>query len=367
METERTEASPLIDHFSSIDAARGIAAICVVIFHYHQFYLPENGGPTAFTETRDFPYGSVLWPIFELGEEAIRLFWVISGFVFAHVYWHRETTVRQFAVARFARLYLLHFVTLLTVAGLQILSFQMAGHWQIFGNNDLKQFALQILLVDHSLNFSNGTSFNGPIWSVSAEMFAYAVFFFTLPLTKRSPLGVSMMIAVTSFLILIVRPENMIIGRWAFICAVFFFAGAATYAVYRILRGQPKKVFAATIVLAISALVGATLGSLSTLILLSCCAIILGLSAFEKPANRPGGVFGFLGDISYSIYLVHVPIQIIVLIVADLAFNGDRTFAQSHFTLPAFLAVSIGVAYATNLYFEKPAGRWLRFRLGKVN
>ncbi len=109
-------------YFVWVDALRGLAALSVVVFHYHHFYLRDAAGRPDIPETGTFPYAAILDAAYRHGGLAVEHFWVISGFVFAHVYLGRPTTMRAFWVARFARLYPLHLVTLLAVAALQAVS-----------------------------------------------------------------------------------------------------------------------------------------------------------------------------------------------------------------------------------------------------
>ncbi|WP_296420192.1 acyltransferase family protein [Pseudooctadecabacter sp.] len=353
-------------HFGCIDAMRGIAALFVTIYHATRFFVEDATTYVVPVTVYDMPYGSWLWPAYLYGEDAVRLFWVISGFVFAHVYWTRPTNAREFAVARFARLYPLHFVTLILVAGMQMISLQTQGYWQITGNNDLKHFVLHLFMLDTSLNLSDGVSFNAPIWSVSAELFIYVVFFFTLSLTKRNPLGGSLLLAALSYILLVQAPDGFIIGHWVFACGVFFFAGGACYAVFRALNGDAR-LWGVIGCLAIGAGVAAGAGHHDAVLLAGCCAIVMALAAAERHLPRRSATLQFLGDISYSLYLVHMPLQIAAVLVIDLWLGGGRAFAQSYLTLPVFLAVSIWVAYLVHQHFERPVGAWLRLRLMKAD
>ncbi len=357
------QSKDAVTHFGCIDAMRGVAAICVAIFHYTRFYMPRADVPVIPVQLADVPYSTLLWPIYAHGEDAVRLFWVISGFVFAHVYWQRNTPAREFAVARFARLYPLHFVTLIFVAVLQFISMKTSGHWQIVENNDLRHFVLQLFLMDSSLSLSNGNSFNAPIWSVSAEVFVYVLFFATLPLTKRSPMAASVLLAAACFMVLNIRPAGFIISNLVFTCGVFFFAGSTCYAIYRSLQASAPKLIAVIAVFGAVACVGAVTSNTNLLLLALTCAIVLALATLERVARGGGAVLRFLGDISYSLYLVHIPLQILVLVIADIAFGATRGFAASPVTLPIYLAGSIWVAYLANVHLEKPVGAWLRQRL----
>jgi peptidoglycan/LPS O-acetylase OafA/YrhL len=67
----------------------------------------------------------------------------------------------------------------------------------------------------------------------------------------------------------------------------------------------------------------------------------------------------FLGDLTYSSYLVHFPIQLILVQLVDMAGWG-RTIFLSRLTFVLYLLLialaSLGLYHA----FERPAQNWLR-------
>jgi peptidoglycan/LPS O-acetylase OafA/YrhL len=88
-----------------LDGLRGIAAIAVMEFHFAIFFLPQ---------ARLFD----IFPGLDRAYLAVDLFFLISGFVMAHVYGQRlALDLRghwlKFGIARFARLYPLFAVTTL--------------------------------------------------------------------------------------------------------------------------------------------------------------------------------------------------------------------------------------------------------------
>jgi len=344
-------------HFTLIDGLRGVAALAVVIFHYHHFYLADFADRPNMPSFYAQPLGNWLWPVYIYGHHAVELFWVISGFVFAHVYLNRATTLRDFSVARFARLYPLHLVTLLFVAALQIISLNWAGHWQVYGNNDLRHFILQLGFASNWSWYNQGLSFNGPIWSVSLEILAYALFFLALPLLKRFGLGWAVILCASAAGLSLT--ELPFLRPMVFACASYFFLGTALYCLMR--RAGPK---AWGVVLAAACATGAAAlwGTEALLIAAVSSCLILTFALCEGRINL-GPWVQRLGDMSYSIYLVHVPLQMAVLLIADTAFGGSRAFADHPLTLPVYLVAVVVVADMAYRRFEKPVGRHLRNRL----
>jgi peptidoglycan/LPS O-acetylase OafA/YrhL len=117
-------------------------------------------------------YHPLRW-LFDYGHMAVQYFWAVSGFVFAHVYFADSTAMRRFWLARVARLWPL--LTLVIVAGLQAAYTHINGTAFIYHEQDWKHFLLSIPLA-HYWGWQHNQSFNGPSWSLSTEILAYAAF-----------------------------------------------------------------------------------------------------------------------------------------------------------------------------------------------
>ena len=185
--------------YFSVDILRGLAALSILVFHYHFFFRrgPELSLPIE--GLRANPAIDFFWPIFQKGWLAVMLFWTISGFVFMHVYAgrHLKTTIGEFTSNRIARLYPLHIATLLLVAALQAFSMDVFGNYTIYQTNDLFHFVLNIFMASE-WGLQEGRSFNGPFWSVSVEILIYAAFFIFI---KNFPTSLfSLCLAVIGFL-----------------------------------------------------------------------------------------------------------------------------------------------------------------------
>lgn len=164
----------------NIDLLRGIAAISILFWHYQHFYYPRAGvSPIARGEV-----SRAAQPLFDWfswfylhGALAVHFFWILSGFIFFHVYAPRQDIgLRDFLVNRLSRLYPLHFLTLCLVALLQWVSWSSFGNFQIYPANDAWHFVLNLFMASH-WGFQKGYSFNAPIWSISVEMLTYGMFF----------------------------------------------------------------------------------------------------------------------------------------------------------------------------------------------
>lgn len=345
-----------------VDALRGVAALSIVVFHYHHFYLADAFDRPSIPPVSEFPYASVIGFLYSsFSANAVELFWLISGFVFSHVYLYRSTPAWQFGVARFARLYPVHFATLIYVAALQVFSINMLGHWQIYGNNDVRHFTLQLFMSSNWTNLSRGLSYNGPIWSVSLEIFVYAIFFVCLPALRRHKLFASLALLIFSWAMAYYNFADIpALNRQVFECAGYFFLGVFLY------RASPGHSGLNSIIVTIMGLIVLILGlffGLEDLAVSGLSASIVAVAArLDYIFPTAGFSLSVLGNISYSIYLVHVPIQMTALVIADLFFDGDRDFASSYFTLPVYLGASIALALVVHRKYEQPMGFLIRKR-----
>ena len=152
---------------ASLDGLRGIAAVGVMIFHFDHFFLPQ----AALTSMLPF-----MRPILNRAYLGVDLFFLMSGFVMAHIYGQKLSSNwrahwRDFAIMRFARIYPLFVLTTLVVVVTHALA-HIPLSWISFSSRSL---ALQPLLLQVWV----ALSWNYPSWSISTEAAAYAYFVFS--------------------------------------------------------------------------------------------------------------------------------------------------------------------------------------------
>ena len=152
---------------ASLDGLRGMAAVGVMIFHFNYFFLPQAALTSALPLMR---------PILDHRYLGVDLFFLMSGFVMAHVYGQKLASDwrahwRDFGIMRFARIYPLFALTTLVMVITHALTHRSLL-WISFSGRSL---ALQPLL----LQVWGGLSWNYASWSISTETAAYVFFVFS--------------------------------------------------------------------------------------------------------------------------------------------------------------------------------------------
>ncbi len=357
--TSPRDAGPkLAVHFTLIDALRGAAAIAVLFYHYMHFFMTGTDHTRQLAYLQREPAQPWLTLLYEYGFYAVQVFWIISGFVFAVVYLGRAASTREFVVNRFARLYPLHLLTLLVVAGLQVAALQRFGHTLFYDNYDWPHFVLQLGFASDWVNWSDH-SFNGPIWSVSVEVLIYAVFWSLRPVLER--VGWPGLTAIILLCLL-----GNVLGAWTRVpmCGFYFFQGVAVARLHAQLGERPaRRIFAALVLAAFGGIGLAWGGALPREALgipgLAAAAVLLlaGAEQAAPPLLRRAGQW--LGDNTYGLYLWHVPVQM-AAVLAIIPFGDPAVLAQSGWFLTVFVLGTLALARASFVLFERPMREWIR-------
>jgi len=162
----------------TLDALRGVAALAVVVYHWPHFFVIRYALNETFQRAQ--PLYSVFSVVYEHGALAVDLFFSLSGFIFFWLYartiGEQRISARDFFVLRFSRLYPLHLCALLLVLLGQCAYATAHQYFFVYRYNDFWHFILNLFFIS-SIGWERGHSFNGPVWSVSVEVFLYVVFF----------------------------------------------------------------------------------------------------------------------------------------------------------------------------------------------
>lgn len=369
----------------SLDALRGLAAFSIVFWHWQHFFLSDPT-PEA-VDIKKLPLYEWFFLFYDHGWLAIDLFFCLSGFVF---YWQYSqsvaegsTTPGKFAVLRLSRLYPLHFATLLLVAIGQFFVMRAQGTFFVYQYNDTKHFLLNRLFAS-SWGIEQGYSFNGPVLSVSIEILLYVMFF---ACCRFFPVRLIPLAAISLIGFLIQAIYHVPIGRGV----GSFFLGGCVFLVYQQTISSPPRHALKITLWAACLLIGAWfvifvtavrdldislsilqppqflswpikkfVSNMPTLVLFPLT--ILTLVLIEHRVGPIGKRFSFLGDISYSSYLLHFPLQLLVVVLAT-QFSIDHAMYYSTLVMALFFFVLLLLSLASHHYFEISTQRFLRKRL----
>jgi peptidoglycan/LPS O-acetylase OafA/YrhL len=157
----------------ALTGMRALAALNIVFFHFSN---PKNFGPLA--------------PVVDTGYVSVSFFLLLSGFVLAYNYRERaergQMRAKSFWLTRFSRIYPV-FLFSLVISGLVL-----RQEWQ---SRSQGQFAAGVgltLLLAQGWSPSLCTFWNTPAWTLTTDVFFYALFPFVIrwrrPATRRRAL-----------------------------------------------------------------------------------------------------------------------------------------------------------------------------------
>jgi peptidoglycan/LPS O-acetylase OafA/YrhL len=318
-------------YLSNLTPLRGVAALMVAVFHFEMAigrFVPAR-----------------ITMFFEKSYLMVDLFFVMSGFIMLHVYGRsfggragegalrvvgqgeaglHKDSLRKFFVARFARTYPLHLFTLL----LLVLIVRYLTNW---GNPPIpleqprdilpNVFLLQSFGVCHIYNW------NIPSWSISAEWGAYLLFPLLALWINRRRTSASVLLAVfvaaAYICIMYVLPRvnplspstpvphnlNTTFDYGYLRGIAGFVIGMLIYQLYH--RESVRAVFGsdrATAVIVLLVIAGLHFAINDALVVVLFAALVYNFAVNNSALHRlcNNRVLQYLGDISYSIYLMQI-------------------------------------------------------------
>jgi peptidoglycan/LPS O-acetylase OafA/YrhL len=345
--------------YPGIELLRFLSALAVLVWHYQHYTY----GPSGFSIERDQqPFYEFVYLFYSYGVYGVQLFWCISGFVFFHVYSEnirkRNIGFSVFWIRRLARLYPLHIFTLVMVLFFQFIFNLKNGYFFVYPYNDVKHFVLNLFMASH-WGMQDGYSFNGPIWSVSIEILIY-VFFFFWAFVNRLPIRVILLAVLTLIFYFFQQTEVLE-------CLFLFFGGGV---VYRIINCE---VFSIRCFLFIFLIFtnGITLYNIvdaggiyavsteyRTIQIILLCLVLICVAAIIRVDGFKRRLFFGLGNLTYSIYLMHFPLQLgMVLLFYMIDLKLDY---HSNWLFVFYMIGTISLSMVTYKYIELPARKKIR-------
>ena len=340
----------------ALTVLRGAAATAVVLYHI------DGGVFAAIDLPRWLPFIGRLY----LG---VDLFFILSGFILAHVHgaeFERFTprAAGHFYILRLARIYPVHATMMAAYLGLFLLQ-HAAGPGLGIGLRGRAAHYTASSFVEHLLLVEPyRATWNFPAWSVSAEWFAYLWFPLLAATVLRLPAKwcAGLLAAVMAgFAVVFVASfdrslDQMGLGRVCF----EFVAGCLAY---RTSVGLPwrRLVAIATPALALAGILAAipSWSDFGWLLIIGMLIVASGHPEARAPRWLLAPPRQALGEISYSLYICQALVFATIGRAMQALLPHLRPTAQLAL-VPALLGVAIFSAAVLHRFVEQPARGWMR-------
>ncbi|WP_087955700.1 acyltransferase family protein [Bacillus cereus] len=364
------------EHFMSkrikeLDSMRGLAALTVVFGHFC-LMLPSLPNSIKFSPLR------FLWA----GGEAVIVFYVLSGFVLSMALYHSKTNYWGYLIKRFVRIYIPYYFWIIITFALFILfsPYEVAGLRDWF--YDRWQGSItKIDIINHFVLLNNffTENYNPVIWSLAQEMRISIVFPLLFLLFYKLSWKKTILFAL-SFSLISVFLNMLHIGK-----AEGFYNGYADTLHFTsmfmvgmlIFKHQEKLIYlyrnmkkfnkgfliALGVILYLYSILIYGFSRNDTTFLLKDWGVVIGVSIFiimamsnlKVKAFLNKSVFVYLGEISYSIYLCHFPIMMVL-------FKLLYTKIPIFFLLALCISMTILFSIVSYHLIEKKCINWAKQR-----
>ncbi|QWG33649.1 acyltransferase [Bacillus mycoides] len=357
-----------------LDSIRGLAALTVVFGHFC-LMLPSLPNSIKFSPLR------FLWA----GGEAVIVFYVLSGFVLSMALYHSKTNYWGYLIKRFVRIYIPYYFWIIITFALFILfsPYEVAGLRDWF--YDRWQGSITTLdIINHFVLLNNffTENYNPVIWSLAQEMRISIVFpllfllFYKLSWKKTILFALSLsLISVFLNMLHIGKAEGFYNGyadtlhfTSMFMVGMLLFKHQEKLIyLYRNMKKINKGfLIALGIILYLYSILIYGLSRNDTTFLLKDWGVVIGVSIFiimamsnlKVKAFLNKSVFVYLGEISYSIYLCHFPIMMVL-------FKLLYTKIPIFFLLTLCMTMTILFSIVSYHLIEKKCINWAKQRTTK--
>ncbi len=355
--------------FEHIELLRFFSALMVVITHYIHFFFPffkESNLKIYISplelEGQFLPFYNFLESFYRFGYVGVYFFWLISGFVLAYTYLNKDNyaiSFKKFFINRFARLYPLHFLTLLLVIIIQFFliietsSHQIIGHNIYQGENSLINFFSHLFFISGWIEDSK-FSFNFPIWSVSIEIIIYFLFFFSLRYLYKFRLLLSLV-----FFIFFLYLEKSNFNLFFDLCGKYFFSGVFIYNLSEKIKNH-NYILTLAAILFFSNFIGNIKYNL-----LFASLVLFAYFLDNRIKYAYSKFYSKLGDLTYGSYLLHIPIQLLIILMFS-KFSLDNALFTKYYFLITYILFVFFLSYISYKFYENPIRISLKKKFNKL-
>lgn len=336
-----------------LDSLRGIAVIGIAFFwHFRHFGL--TGGNVSLS-----PYYVQFSWVYQSGWNLVHLFFVISGFVSMYVYsqniLQNNISFGNFFIRRLSRLYPLHVITLVLTSVLQIARTFIGLSPFVFSTNDAYHFFVNMFLL-HGGMIEQALSFNAPSWTVSTEIVVSVIFFFIL---FKTTLRYAFFLIMLMLGLFIVKHDVDLPFFNGYMAQglISFFLGCLTFKIHEVItRANDQIKNRILFVLMLFSILGILYDKLLFVFPL-IVVLALHIGTLHKVLSLSPLVH--IGNISYSIYLLHFPVQIIM----DTLFQYFSLTPSVYSIFYFYIVFTFGLSWLSYRYIELPLKQFSSYLL----
>lgn len=321
---------PHAPRLATLDALRGVAALAVAWFHF------TNGTPGFLDDGLLKTSGARGW----LGVEA---FFVISGFIIPYSLhkgrYRLQRHWKVFVAKRLIRLDPPYIACIVLVVALQYASSLAPGYRGQPPHYSWTQLALHLGYLNA---YFGGTWVNPVFWTLAIEFQFYLLIALLYPLLSDRRAWVRLSCVSVLAAMSISFPATNLVFQWLGlfglgIISFQFFVGLTDRTTYFVALA------------AMTMVCYSVLGAMITAVGLAAALAITFLRI------RRTTLLSLLGAISYSVYLLHVPVGGRVI---NLGMRLSPTLLNRSLTLAAAVVVTVLAAYVFYRIVELPAQKW---------
>lgn len=349
-------------HFILLDGYRGIAAIIVLIFH----------GAIALRHKDLIPFGGL----------AVDFFYCLSGFVICHAYESRLKAgmgVTEFMRVRIIRLYPMVAVGLIIGFLFFILKLILSHKWERLLPG-IGSFILNaVFLPSPFTELANGASWplNGTHWSLCFELLANILFAAVLVRFSKATFSALTIIAFIVLAYFAVRVPEFDIGwgwhdLWFGVIRVMFpfMAGVTIYWLHQLIQLKTRSpISGLTLITLLCLSLTVQNGFLPNnwypiLFVGAIAPTLIYIGAGYKPTEKQSYFLNKLGNLSYPLYAIHLPLVRFAQGIGERGFPENETYRIALVVISCI--ASIPLALACQRLFENPLKAALRKVLGQA-
>jgi peptidoglycan/LPS O-acetylase OafA/YrhL len=334
-------------HIPILDPLRGLAALAVCLFHF-------TSGSTDLPN--QLAASDPLRWLGSFGKYGVEAFFVISGFIIPYSLYLRSYRLQdsgQFLLRRFKRIEPPYFAAILLVLGMHWLATRSGGYRGEPFQPQWAQWSAHVAYLNAFLGYE---WLNPVFWTLALEFQFYLLIAVAFPLLNhRHPMVRIATLLGTIPLAVLGQHQMGLLFRWL----PLFAMGTAAFQgrVGTLTRSQVGLVYACT-----GAVSWWLLGGVSTTTALLTGFIIQACA--QRPLPSLLKPFAWVGAISYSLYLVHVPIGLRVLNLCTRLQDSD---VIRYGSVVAALLLSLAFAWGFWWSIERPSQAWSQGSRRKSN